>query len=143
MSEIKNKEIGYIQVFAQNRVCATIPDESNNPHTFILITGETMYLEKSGLVNNDYMQRPSQIRFNDVFGTFYIPKNDLKEIFEHAGDKVLDGYIEDGYFMIYIKDDEILYMTYLDKQMPNVPRGNNIILQASKPWLTENDLNFF
>lgn len=143
MVEDKNKDIGYIQVFTRNRVCATISSESNNPHTFILITGETMYLEKSGLVNHDCMQRPSQTMFNDVYGTFYIPKNDLKEIFAHASDKILDGCIEDGYFTIYIKDDEILYMTYLDTQIPNVQRGDNIIIQASKPWLIENNLNFF
>jgi len=130
---------GYIQIFKQNRVCSTI---TNDVDIYVLVTGEIQYLQEEGLINNDSMQRPSQTKYNTILGTYCIPFENLKKIFEHASDKILDACINNGKISIFIENNEILYTNYLDSNLPNISQ-KDIILQASKPWLQANNLKFF
>lgn len=129
---------GYIQIFKENYVCSTI---SNGTEINVLVTGEKFYLKSTGIVNTSCMKMVSQNRFIDVFGTFNIPIDKLKNIFKHANDRVLDAHIIDGTITIIGDNNEILYTAFLSNTLQNLKR--EIILTGSKPWLTLNGLSHF
>ena len=134
-----NSAFGFMQIFKQNYVCSTVSKDA--PEILVRITGEKQYLKETGIINDNCLKLPSQNKFIEVLGTFDIPIDDIKRIFQHSKDKILDIIIKNHKFSI-IGDTGILYTGYVSDNIPDLNQ-KGIILEGSKSWLRANNLAYF
>ena len=128
---------GFIQIYNENFVCSTY---TNNFNMIILVTGEEHYLKNSGFDNDDCLKRASQTKFIDVLDTYNVPFENIKLIFQHAKDKILNCIINDKTLKI-LGDNGVLYSTLIYIDIPDT--NQEIVLKGSKFWLRFNKIDYF
>lgn len=136
--------VGFIQIYRENYVCCTI--RKDVPKIVVLVTGESQYLKHPDFNNDDCLERVSQLKFVDILGTYTMSNEDIKLIFQHAKDKILNVIVSNGILDI-IGDDGILYSRSLNNSFADgaglMDINQEIMLQGSKDWLQANNLEFF
>lgn len=137
MEHLEN--VGFIQIYEETFL--------NFKRITVLITGESQFLKNEGIHNEDKWQRPSQTKLIGIIATYSIPKNDIKLIFQHSKDNVLEATITNpspnNLILEIICDTGVIYSKQIDLD-ENLEIGRKeTILQGSKDWLKENNLEYF
>lgn len=145
----------FIQIYEERLIVC-----SSKSAIRILITGEERYLKKHGIEQSLMV---SDSKLVDVFGTFKVPYEttsltegveptggtSLSDIFNHSKDSTLTAEVSDNVITVKGDMEKIIYQGHLSMceedliSIPKIITPRDIILYASKPWLSEKGFHFF
>lgn len=130
---------GFLQIYEEYFVSTTV--YGPRLKTIVFVTGEKSYLKQQGMFNDDcLMQRPSQNKGRTILKTYSIPFENIKTIFQHAKDKILNVNISNGVIEI-VGDSGVLFSMPGEEGDPELHQ--EIVLSGSKAWLAANNLECF
>jgi len=131
----------YIQIYEQSPTCCTASNGHAHNTTCVLITPEKEFLKVSGI---DKSAGPfvSQYKNYQVLHTFIVSFEDVKKIFEHSNDKVLDVEINNGCIVVVGDNEQLLYKTCLNTSVKNLSKIP-LAIAANRDFLSKHNLSFF
>lgn len=131
----------YIQIYKQSPLCNTASTEHTHWTTCVLITPEKEFLKMSG-IDRSAGVFVSQYKYCDVIHTFIINFQDVKKIFEHSKDLILDVEINNGSIFVTGDNGQLLYKTSFDTNVENISK-RPLVIAANKHFLSQHNLSFF